>query len=157
MASKFRSLYDDETQKALSSVPTVPETPAVDIAKAQTLARSSNSPEAQKQGNAMLDEDTRQQAVAQRDAVRQGKADDTAAKAAERAQAKAVEDTNARNVRAAAAAGQKTTTDIETGKRTIEQHPDGSGPVYKAGPQGDPVKLGDSLSLIHISEPTRPY
>ncbi len=43
-------------------------------------------------------------------------------------------------VRAAAAQGAVTNTDIQTGKRTIATHPDGA-PVYKAGPQGAPVQV----------------
>ena len=43
-------------------------------------------------------------------------------------------------VRAAAAQGVVTNTDIQTGKRTIATHPDGA-PVFKAGPQGAPVQV----------------
>lgn len=138
MASRFRQLFEQETQDALDRVPTVPDQPSappVDLAKAQTLARSSNNPQAQQLGSAMLRENDRQQVQASREAERQAKVDNTSAKATERAQAKAIDDNNARNLRAAAAQGAKVETDVTTGKRTVATHPDGS-PMAKVGPVG---------------------
>jgi hypothetical protein len=81
-----------------------------------------------------------------------------AARETERAAAEAAreqEAIRARNVRAGAAHGQKTTTDVETGKRTIDQHPDGT-PVYNAGPIKDAPLAAETTSNVPRNPMTAP-
>lgn len=113
--------------------------------QAQTLARSSSNPRAQREGQQMVEAQARQNARNAEDSARESErvADETA-----RAQAKAAADAaaaqkseQARNVRAAAAEGVATTTDIETGRRTIKTHDDGA-PVFKPGPVGPVAPIG---------------
>lgn len=61
-------------------------------------------------------------------------------KAAEDA-AKAQREADDRKTRELAAAGAETTTDIETGRRTVATHEDGK-PKWKPGPLGEPAQVG---------------
>lgn len=139
MAQPYRPFNDPEVQDQLNNLPVVPEAPPVDIARAQTLARSSKNPAAQREGQAMLEQERRRQEQAQQAAQSQAAAAQKQAEAEQRRiqnEQKAARD---RDVRAAAAQGIKTTTDVETGDKTIARHPDGA-PIWKAGPiKGAPL------------------
>lgn len=88
---------------------------------------------------------------AERAAKEQAKAQEDTAKA----QTEAAEAARAMSVRAGAAAGMKTETDIATGKRSIATHPDGA-PVFKAKPLGDPIKVGTQSTAINVPGETQP-
>lgn len=103
----------------------------------------------------------------QREQQTMARAQEDAAKAQAKAQADmakqqaAAEEANrAMQVRAGAAQGMKTETDIVTGKRSIATHPDGA-PVFKAKPLGDPVEVGTQSTAINLpgeDQPTtRPF
>lgn len=151
MASQWRDRNSEDVQAFLDSVapgaasePTgQPAPPPINIAKAQTLARSSGNPQAQAQGQAMLQESARQSEQAARQAAAderaagvQARRDQAEAKRVAAEQAAAIEAERARQVREGAALGIKTKTDIPTGKRTLATHPDG-GYKFTPGPIKD--------------------
>lgn len=113
--------------------------------QAQTLARSTSSPRAQRAGQQMVDAQLDQNAANREDAAReterQARESARLQEAAQREQEAAAKAEQARNVRAAAAEGVATTTDVDTGRRTIKTHDDGS-PVFKPGPVGPVAPIG---------------
>jgi len=144
MASKWRNLEDLTPEEIISSASQV----KFNTPRAQSIARNVI-------GQKVSDVQNEQRTMA--------RAADDAVKEQERAAkeaADAAEAARAMNVRAGAAAGMKTTTDIQTGKRSIATHPDGA-PVWKAGPQGDPVEIGQQSSAVKLpgeaKATTRPY
>lgn len=132
---------EQEDQQYLSQNPAGPagaNPGSPSLAKAQTLARSTGNPRAQRYGQQFLERRSRDEASAideqERDAARVAREAEAAARdrdALERAE-------EARRVRAASAAGAEIETDVETGRRSIATHPDGA-PKFKAGPVGAPV------------------
>ena len=141
MARRNLSLGEEEIASYLQAGRISPQ--------AERLATSHN-PARQARGNQMMGDQLRAANFADQqeaDVARKQKAQQVAADRAARdqeRQAKAQADEAERQrmvgVRAAAAQGVKTTTDIQTGKRTIATHPDGA-PVYKAGPQEQPFQV----------------
>ncbi len=137
MSSRFRK--NDPEAEVQAYLDEVSAGRAGQNPQAQALARSSSNPRAQRIGDKLMrnrEADNMQQVEAdQREAEQTA---NEAAKAQEQATkdaAKAIEDQRKRDVRAHAAQGGKVETDIETGKRSIATHPDGS-PVSEAGPVG---------------------
>ena len=126
--------------------PAAPPAPLGGFAKAQNAARSGDPAGQQALDQQAQAEDVaaRQQEVYQRQLDRDQQVE---ARKQQREQEKAAEATRARNVRAGAAEGQVTQTDVETGKRVIATHPDGA-PVYKAGPQGPPQPVGEVATAL---------
>ncbi|MCW1885524.1 LPD5 domain-containing protein [Luteolibacter flavescens] len=126
--------------------------------RAQTLARSSGDPVAQRIGQDLVERQHRQNQktsiLAQRDAEAQAKAQAAESAKQQRDLEKTQREERARNVRMGAAAGMVTTTDIETGERSIKRHDDGS-PVYKPGAVGAPVQLAET-TLTPTSNPLVP-
>jgi|GEM_PF-3411361 len=152
MSSKFREDPPLDINQYLNEVKAGR---AGEDARAQTLARSSGNPRAQAQGIRMMGQRADQNQANRDDFASQQEAQaKVQAKAAEDAvkdQAKQAEDLRKRNVRAGAAAGMKTSTDIETGKRSIQTHPDGA-PVFEAGPTGPAQEVGTSRSVFRTPD-----
>lgn len=112
--------------------------------RAQTLARSANNPDAQAQGQAMLEQQARQQAQAAQDAQK-------AAAQAQKDAAKEAERQRKIQVRAGEAAGMQTETDIISGKKTIKTDPATQAPLWKPGPVGKPrvaPAVNDALGTV---------
>lgn len=113
------------------------------------------SPEARRLANSVIGQAASDMESAQRDMARAQKEQAKAEQAAAKAQAEAAEATRAMNVRAGAAQGMKTETDIATGKRSIALHPDGA-PVFKAKPLGDPIEVGTQSTAVNVPGETQP-
>ena len=178
MAPRYRSLHDPAVSSYLDDITTDPNQPlpspaqagaqAHDAALQSAVATASKvkftTPRAQSLARGVIGDTAREAEYQQRERAR---AEEQTARENERAQAAmakaeadAAEANRAMNVRAGAAAGMKTETDIATGKRSIATHPDGA-PVWKAGPQGEPMEIGQQSSAIQIpgeaAPTTRPF
>lgn len=178
MAPRYRSLHDPAVSSYLDDITTAPSQPLPSPAQAGAQAHDAalesavasankvkfSSPRAQSLARGVIGDTAREAEYQQRDRAR---AQEQAARENERSQAAmakaeadAAEANRAMNVRAGAAAGMKTETDIVTGKRSIATHPDGA-PVWKAGPQGDPIEIGQQSSAVNVpgeAQPTtRPF
>jgi len=131
MASKWRNLEDLTPEEIASSASQV----QFDNPRAQRLAQS------------VIGDMSRQAESRQRDLEAAQKEQAREQERAAKEAADAAEAQRAMQVRAGAAQGIKTTTDIPTGKRSLQTHPDG-GYVYDAGPVGKPIEVGTARTQI---------
>ena len=154
--AKFRTTpNEDEIHSYMQSAAASGDLAAVDPRAVKRA--NSNYPKTRARGVAQVSQQiqvNQAQARQQEQAAGEQRRQDAQAKSvqaeadrAARQQAAQAEAVRLRNVRAAAAAGVRTTTNIETGRRDIATHSDGT-PKWKAGPLGDPVQVGTQGTAI---------